>query len=149
MKKLSLFVAGLLGVVALAWAGYPYYAQTWNGTGTRRNTVEFSIQTPSAGAAAIFAPGTTDTNALGSTSLRFSNVFTTLLNVSGATTLTGAITASGGIVASAPTRIPTLDVTVSSPSANIGDLCVTSAGLVYVSTNTAGIISSWLKVGAQ
>jgi hypothetical protein len=78
---------------------FPYYHQRWLGTGTTRNTEQFSIQTPSAGAAAIFVPGTTNTNALGSSSLRFSNVYTTALNTS------GPITAGAGqavIVSTSP-----------------------------------------------
>lgn len=145
-KKTLLSVAGLMAVAVLGFAAgtqYPYYIAPFRGMGARNNTLEFAVQVPSAGAAAIFAPGTTNTNALGSTALRFSNVFTTLLNAS------GAITASGGIVASNPFRIPTVDVAVTSPTANVGDMVATSAGVVYVSTNSAGILTSWMKVGTQ
>jgi hypothetical protein len=153
-KKSFLFGLGvicLLGSIAFALtnSGWPYASQIWPGVGSKRNIVQFALGAVAAGGNSGFYPGVTNTNPLGSSSLRFSNVYTTLLNVSGASTLTGAITASGGMVASAPFRIPTLDVTVSSPSANIGDMCVTSAGIVYVSTEVAGFIVSWKKVGTQ
>lgn len=96
--KKSGFLAAALGVVlgvSLAYAAtYPYLIAPYRGMGARHNTLEFAIQVPSAGAAAIFAPGTTNTNALGSTLLRFSNVFTTLLNVSGLATFSGGLTVS-------------------------------------------------------
>lgn len=92
MKKNILTILALFGLSAVAFAvgsTFPYYHHRWLGTGTTRNTEQFSIQTPSAGASAIFVPGVTDTNALGSTALRFSNVYSVLGNYSGAVTFGG------------------------------------------------------------
>ncbi len=96
LKKFYVPACFIVGLAIGAYAAnqFPYYAQKWEGTGSRYKTTEFYIGTPSSGAAAIFAPGTTNVNALGSTSLRFSNVYTTLLNTSGAATLSGAVTAT-------------------------------------------------------
>lgn len=138
--RLSALVLALIAVTA--WAG-SVYIHTWTGSGSRRNTVEFSIAASAPGSAASFLPGTTNTNALGSSSLRFSNVYTTLLNVSGASTMTGAVTFT------APPIVPTVDVTVSTPtSAQVGGLAQTSAHVLYIAT-AAVSISDWIKVGAQ
>lgn len=142
-KTIGLVFGLVVGVAALIWA-YPYPNIHWTGYGEGSNrTAGFRIQTPSAGSVPVFVPTANNTFALGTTALRFSNVFTTLMNVS------GAITASGGIVASNPFRLPTVDVAVTSPTANVGDMVVTSAGTVYVSTNSAALITSWMKVGTQ
>ncbi len=103
MKRFKVLglLAGLLGVAALAiGAGtqYPYFHARWFGMGSKNNTEQFSINTPSAGASAVLTPGVTNTNALGSSSLRFSNVFTTLLNASGAITAGSSLTAAGTVV---------------------------------------------------
>lgn len=99
-KKLFLFL-GALAVGAFGWAigTYPYYHHQWFGTNSYRNTHAFTIQTPSEGAAPIFAPGTTNLNALGSTSLRFSNVLSVLGNFSGPITATAGL---GIVVSTAP-----------------------------------------------
>ena len=86
MNRFKVFglLAGLLAVAAYVYAAaYPYYHSRWLGMGSKQNTEQFSIQTPSSGASAILVPGVTNTNALGTTALRFSNVFSTLLNSAG------------------------------------------------------------------
>lgn len=85
--KKYLPLALLVGAVGLVWAGvtYPYYHSQWFGTGTKHATAQFSIQTPSAGASAIFAPGVTNTNDLGSSSLEFRRIYTKAMTLSGGT----------------------------------------------------------------
>lgn len=147
-KALGL-LAGLLGLAGILYAAgtqYPYFIAPFRGMGSRNNTVEFAVQVPSAGAAAIFAPGTTNTNALGSTSLRFSNVFTQLLNVAG----TATVAVSSNTTSTTTPFVffvPTLDVTVTTPTV-VGQMGVTSAGKVYVATTTVDV-NSWKIVGTQ
>lgn len=71
-KKLFLPLGVILGFVAVAFAvSYPIAHDTWTGTGSRNRTVEFTLETPSEGAAAIFRPGTDNANSMGSTSTRW------------------------------------------------------------------------------
>lgn len=145
-KTLGL-LAAIFGVVAVAFAAnYPYYLQRWTGMGSRNNTTEFSIQVPSSGAAAILAPGTTNTNALGSSSLVFSNVYSQLLTVGGTATVA---VSSNTTSTTTPFLylIPNLDVTVTTPTI-IGQLGSTSAGKLYISTATQSV-GSWKIVGTQ
>jgi hypothetical protein len=136
---LAAFAALLLGVVVV-WAASGDI-EIWTGMGSRRNTVEFKIATPTIGSPSVFVPGTNNANALGTTALRFSNIYTTLLNVS------GLITASTGLATPTLVLSNVLDITVSTPSA-VGQMGVTSAGVLYVATS-AVTTSSWVKVGAQ
>lgn len=147
-SKVWSVVGVVLAVATLAWAG-TVYIHTWTGSGSRRNTVEFAIAASAPGSAAAFLPGTTNTNALGSSSLRFSNVYTTLLNVSGATTQTGALTVTGVLSADGGAKIPVVDITVATPTAaQVGALFRTSANVVYIAT-AATSVSDWIKVGGQ
>jgi hypothetical protein len=72
---------------------------------------------------------------------------TTRITVGATTTVTGNLSVTGS---SNPTYFvpPTADVTVSSPTA-FGQVVKTSAGVLYISTNSANVITSWVKVGAQ
>jgi hypothetical protein len=108
MKKKS-FLAGLAAICvfgsvafALTNSGWPYASQIWPGVGPKRNIVQFALGAAAAGGNSGFYPGVTNTNPLGSSSLRFSNVYTTLLNVSGAVTLAGAISGATTITAAGP-----------------------------------------------
>lgn len=85
-KSYGITAAALLVAVGIGIAAgtqYPYHHSRWFGLGSKQNTEQFSINTPSAGASAVFTPGVTNTNALGSSSLRFSNIFSVLGSFSG------------------------------------------------------------------
>ena len=96
MKKLSAgywIVLSLVsgGIIASLWAESSY-RNTIMGTGARRNTVEFNWVEPSAGSAMNMVPGTTNTNALGTSALRWSDVQTTNLTAAGNVTINGNTT---------------------------------------------------------
>ncbi len=89
MKKSLYLFLGAVFVASVVWAArYPLDAETWLGTGAKQKIVQFAIRTASAGASAAFVPGVDNTNALGTSSLRFSNVFSELGNFEGP--ITGA-----------------------------------------------------------
>ena len=88
-------------------------------------------------------PTTTNNQTSGTSSLRWSNVYTTLLNVSGASTLTGAVTASAGITVS------TLTVTASASPASSSVACTTGT---YATDNTSLFFcvgGFWKKLGVS
>ena len=65
------------------------------------------------------------------------------LTVGGATTLTGAVTFGSTVV------VPTVDITVTSPTV-LGQLVKTSAYVLYIGTCvTPSKTTNWIKVGAQ
>lgn len=133
-------VLGLAGIICAAGTQYPYFHTRWLGMGALRNTEQFSINTPSAGASAIFSPGTNNTNALGSSSLRFSNVYTTLMNVSGAMTVSGAgslagITNSGTRIAT-PTTYTMGTGTTCTPTSEFGLFTSTGGAITVTATPT-------------
>lgn len=80
-QKISRSVAFLIGGLLLApilfalGSSYPYAHWTIRGTGTTRDTIQFEINTPSAGSSAVLIPGTDNTNDLGSTSAAFKNFY--------------------------------------------------------------------------
>lgn len=84
------------GFIALACAVIVYAATgtivTWTGMGSRRNTVEFTIESASIGSAAAFLPGTDNTNALGSASKRFSNIYAAAATIDSPITATASLT---------------------------------------------------------
>jgi hypothetical protein len=134
-------------VVALVAVSLAYAATgtiwTLTGKGSRRNTVEFSIESPTVGTAAKFLPGTDNTNALGSSTLRFSDVQTVLATIGGATTISGLLTAStttltGGF---APWGYPAPDAGLIPTTTGQIVRNTTSGGFCY-STGTAA--SSWV-----
>lgn len=127
----------LAGVLLYAASGT---IVTWTGKGSRRGTVEFTIESPSMGSAANFLPGTTGTNALGTSALRFSDVQTVNATVSGTLTAAG-VNVSGGFV------VPTVDIDTTTPTV-AGQLVKTSAFVIYIGTATTST-SSWTKVGGQ
>lgn len=121
MKKNLYLFLGAVFVASVVWAArYPLYHDRWLGTGTKNATEQFSIQTPSAGASAIFVPGVTNTNALGTTALRFSNVFSILGNFSGPITASGGV---GVVQSTAPrtsvTTVATLYATYTIPAGTV------------------------------
>jgi hypothetical protein len=110
-KKLGLILAVLtlglgLGVVGNLLAPAIVHAAQeiglitgWFGKGSRNNTYQFKITSGNSIGAANLVPGTDNTNALGTSSLRFSNVYGVLGNFS------GPITSSAGasvVTSSAP-----------------------------------------------
>lgn len=139
MRNLIAVVGILAGFVSFAGADSPV-RNAINGTGARRDTVEFQWVEPTAGSAMNMVPGVTNTNALGTSSLRWSDVQTVNATVTGTLTA-GAMSVSGGFV------IPTVDVSVSSPTV-LGQLVKTSAYVIYVATNVSNL-AGWVKVGGQ
>lgn len=75
---------------------------TWTGKGSRRSNVEFKITSGSSLGVANLVPGATNTNALGTSSLRFSNIYSVLGDFSGAFTATGDVSMSGTVTATGP-----------------------------------------------
>lgn len=134
MRRILGLLLGLLLVAGGVWAESDV-RNAIKGTGARRDTIEFQFVEPTAGSAMNMVPGVTNTNALGTSSLRWSDIQTTNLTVA------GTLTASGGVV------IPTVDITVSSPTVN-GQLIQTTAHVIYVATNTTNL-GGWVKVGGQ
>ena len=136
-KKSFLFGLGaicLLGSIAFALtnSGWPYASSIWFGLGPKRNIVQFALGAVAAGGNSGFYPGVTNTNPLGSSSLRFSNVYTTLLNVSGAATLSGSTTQTGSLtVTGLTTTNGLLQLTVSTAPRT-----ATAVGLLTISTGT-------------
>jgi hypothetical protein len=63
--------------------------------GSRRNTVEVTLESPSLGSAANLLPGTDNTNALGSSTKRWSDMQTVLATIGGTATLSGATNIAG------------------------------------------------------
>lgn len=87
----KLFAAILFGIgVAAILHAATYDLWTLTGTGARRNTVEFRIQAPDTDGTngASLLPGTDNINAIGSSSLALSAVYTYDLNVSDDLTVT-------------------------------------------------------------
>jgi hypothetical protein len=97
-------------------------------------------------------PGTNNYFSLGSSSYRFANVYTTLLNVSGASTLTGAVTSSGrltgvgltnsGTKICTPTTYTIAASTTVTPTSELGllttvDGAVTWTATPHIATTTA------------
>lgn len=80
-------------------------------------------------------PTTTATQALGTSSLRFSNIYTTLLNVSGATTFAGAISGMTSILGPVPTtQVMTTGGTITADACG-GLKRITSTAAVALGTN--------------
>lgn len=125
---------------------FPYFAQRWEGTGSRYKTTEFYIGTPSAGSACIFAPGATNTNDLGSSSLRFRNIYGVGLNTSGNTTLGDAATDVVTLTGLTQLQVSTGPRTNVTPTA-AGQLIFNSTGVeLCVSSGTT--ITSWVRVSS-
>lgn len=139
MRNLIAVVGILAGFVSFAVADSPV-RNSIKGTGARRDTVEFQWVEPTAGSAMNMVPGVTGTNALGTSSLRWSDVQTVNATVTGTLTA-GAVSVSGGFV------IPTVDITTTSPTV-VGQLIKTSTYVVYVATNVTDL-NGWVKVGGQ
>lgn len=147
-KKLYIPMGFIVGIAVGVFAAnqFPYYAQKWEGTGNRYKTTEFYIGTPSAGAAAIFAPGTTNVNDLGSSALRFRNMYGVGLDISGNTTLGDAATdviTFTGLTQLQVSATPRSSIT---PTA-AGQLIFNSTGKeLCMSTGTS--IASWVRVSS-
>lgn len=139
MRNLIAVVGILAGFVSFAVADSPV-RNSIKGTGARRDTVEFQWVEPTAGSAMNMVPGVTNTNALGTSSLRWSDVQTVNATVTGTLTA-AAVSVSGGFV------IPTVDITTTSPTV-VGQLIKTSTYVVYVATNVTDL-GGWVKVGGQ
>jgi hypothetical protein len=140
MKNLIAVVGLLAGLVVFAVADSPV-RNSIKGTGARRDTVEFQWVEPTAGSAMNMVPGVTNTNARGTSSLRWSDVQTTNLTVAGTLTASGGLTVAGGFV------IPTVDIAASSPTV-LGQLVKTTGYVIYVATNVTDV-NGWVKVGGQ
>jgi hypothetical protein len=77
MKTRKMTIVLLIGLAAVCvWAATDWSHQAWWGIGSRRNTIEFQVYTPTIGSAAVLRPGTDDANDLGSSTRRFSEVHT-------------------------------------------------------------------------
>lgn len=125
-----LVVAGLSGALFAAInSGFPYANQTWQGYGNKRNIVQFTIRALTEGASSDLVPGVTNTNALGSTSLRFSGVYSVLLNATGNFTL-GAAAA----FITSPATVQSLSVATTGISPSAAYVLVGSSGPI---TNVA------------
>lgn len=142
-SKVLGLLAGILGLAGMLYAAgtqYPYFHMRYMGMGSKNNTEQFSINTPSAGASAVFTPGVTNTNALGSTSLRFSNVFTTLLNTSGAATIGGAATVTG--VLTVGSMASTLGIVVATQTIAAAGTVAADACGSFKRISSAGVVTS-------
>ncbi len=151
-KKPGLFLAVALAGILIGSAIGPAVGNAveqagwitgWLGKGSRRNTREFSITSGSSIGAANFVPGTDNTNALGTSSLRFSNVFSTLLNISGAATLSSTLAVTGPITASAGVGV--INSTAPRTAAAITTLYGTytiPAGTVFLNTTNTFLCHS-------
>lgn len=142
-KKLLYGLAGILGFAAIAFAavnsGFPFASQQWAGYGSKRGVVQFVITAASNGASSDFLPGVTGVNSLGTSALRFLNAYITTLNVSGASTLTGNVTASGTLTANQAN----LSMQVSTaPLTSSTVICTSSGTIVWNSTDKQVCVSS-------
>ena len=136
-KKLIYILAGILGLSAVAFAainsGFPYAVAQWPGFGPKRGIVQFAITGTSNTSSANFVPGVTNTNALGTSSLRFSNVYTTALDISGTATLTGLFTQRSNAA-------PRTNVT---PTAAYQIIINTGSSPAQACISTGTLISQW------
>lgn len=99
-KKLLIIAASLLGlasVFAAVNSGFPFANQQWTGYGNQRGVVQWIIGATAAGNQSDFYPGVNNSNNIGTSALRPATIYTTALNVSGATTQTGNLNLSGGL----------------------------------------------------
>lgn len=89
-------LCGMLAFPALAADGTIH---TWTGKGSRHNTTEMEIRSPSLGTAADFIPGTDGSGNLGTASNSWANVNTDDLTVNDDLTVTDALTVNGNVTA--------------------------------------------------
>lgn len=123
IKPFSAFCLGfLLATVATVFAATHDIA-TWTGSGSRTNTVEFTIQSASPGAVASLLPGTANANSIGNTTYYVKDV----------------ISAKHGFAVSSSTTGVTPDY--------VGQMVFGSDKVVYIAT--AANATSWQKIGAQ
>lgn len=69
---IGLLAVGVAYAIAHAAAGT---ISTWTGKGSRRNTVEIELVSPTVGTAANLVPGANNTNSLGTLALQWKDVF--------------------------------------------------------------------------
>jgi hypothetical protein len=115
-------VAVLFFVTSIALAAVGTI-QTWTGKGSRRSTVEFTIESPTVGTAAKFLPGTANANSLGSTTSYFKDVVSSRFGF--------------GTTITVGTTLPDY----------VGQMGVTSTYELRIAT--AANANAWQKVGAQ
>ena len=160
MKKKILIGLGVLAFAATIFAavnsGFPFASQQWPGYGPKRNIVQFVITAASNGASSDLLPGVTGTNSLGTSVLRFLNIFTTNINVSGTSTLTGTVTAGrvnfGVQLSTAPRTSSTLVFNSTGTIAfdtTDGYLCVStgSAQSSFVQVSTSPLAGGYAACG--
>lgn len=124
--KLLLFISAGLAAFAVL---LPLIVQaasgtivTWTGIGSRRNTVEVKIESPSVGAAANVLPGTANANDLGNSTYYWNEVY--------------AQNVAFGVA-----------VTTTSSPARAGLIGVNASNTLYISTGTGA--GAWVVVGSQ
>jgi hypothetical protein len=131
---------------------YPYYHGRWMGTGTKQNVEQFSINTPSAGASAIFSPGVDNTNALGTSALRFSAIYAYDATLSDDFVVTDdtvlgstntEVTTVNGLFRVGKSASPDASVTPSEAGQIIWNTGITPYQLCFSTGSTAG---SWVQV---
>lgn len=156
---------GTVGTLAAGTSGYVLKA---NGAGAPSWVAQSAIAAGSVAAANVAAgslgasvmASSVAANSVGPTALSagtYSNVTLPAANVAAGSLGSGVIVSSVayhtnanlGTATFSVLRIPPTDITISSPTAHLGDMAITATGLVYVSTDTKAVIASWQRVGAQ
>ena len=139
-KLFSVAVAGLLfGAIIgplVAGVGYPVIVSSWLGDGAKRNTVQYQIRIPSSGSSAQFVPGTDNTNPLGTSSLRFSDVQTYDLTAADDVVVSDDLAVTDDITAADITVTGTSTLARSSFGIQLSSAPKTSVTLVFNSTGT-------------
>lgn len=137
----GLFLAGL-PILMEAASGTIW---TLTGKGSRRNTVEITLESPTMGSAANLNPGTNNANALGTSSLRWSDVQTTDLTAADDVTVTDDLTVTDALTVSGTSTLQrvTYGVQLSTAPRTSTTLVFNSTGtLVYNTTNKYLCIST-------
>jgi hypothetical protein len=98
----------LVGLVAVSGFAASGTIHTWTGMGSRRNTVEMTLESSSLGTAAALRPGTDNANALGTSTYRWSDLQTVLATIGGTATLSGTTNISGATNLSGATTVTAL-----------------------------------------
>jgi hypothetical protein len=145
----------LVGLVGLSASVYSASGTivTWTGMGSRRNTVEVTLESPSLGSAANLLPGTDNTNALGSSTKRWSDMQTVLATIGGTATLSGATNIAGATTITALLTASTTTLTGgfapwSHPTPRASLIPTTTGQIVRNSTSGGFCYSTGTSAGA-
>ncbi len=136
------FLGGLALVVAFAIGAYTADGTIWTmtGNGSRRNTVEWVIESPTVGSAADLLPGADSTNSLGSSTLALLEAFID--------TVTATDLAATDADLTTVTFSVTTDTSAAPTAAGIIGMGATPDFDLFVSTCTT-VAGCWQAVGSQ